>query len=257
MGEEINNTIIPCPECGAPGSFTCTSCKHEIKFNLQWSKPKEKKANKAEELKMKELEKDSVSTAEINAIEELINEFPLNMPAEIKEETKKTEIKNNDLQEEELRIKENRKSEEETARQKQALIDEIKASLQEDIKKSITEAIVIIRQDILNKLKPENKPEAKTSEPKKENSHKKPEEPAVVKEEPKKKVPEKEPAGPDKVDNKKRPIKKETVKISGKNKKEETRKPEGITEELKKEVIEERPLNSDEGDSWNKRIDVI
>ena len=121
-------------------------------------------------------------------------------------------------------------------------------------KKSIAEAIVIIRQDILKKLKPEKKPEAKTSESIKEKPQKKPEGPEGVKEESKK---VKESIDPGKVDNRKRPTKKEAGKISIKDKKEETRKLEGVTEELKEKVIEKIPSDSDEGDSWNKRIDVI
>jgi hypothetical protein len=241
MGDKINNATIRCPKCGSPGSFTCTNCKYEIRFSLQWSKPEKETAIKAEGLKVKKLEKDPVSPAEISAIEELIKELPLNIPDEIEEAVKKPEIKNNELQEEELKLKEDKKSKEEAAIKRQALIEEIKGSLQEDIKKSVTEAINAIKQDILDKIKTENKPE----------------EPQDIKEETKNKEPKRAAAGSSKVKNKEKPAKKETEKVSEKDKKEEIKKPEGIVEEWRREEIEERPSSADESDSWNKRIDVI
>ena len=141
MDTKIKDKFIFCPECGAPGPFTCTNCKHEVRFSMQWNRAKE------------ESEKESLKPDEGETIEEST--------------TKATG--------EDVPVEQLKESEEITTKQKQVLIDEIKAGLHEDIKNAITEAASIIKEELLNELKPEKEskePDDKSAKSKEKESEK-------------------------------------------------------------------------------------
>lgn len=244
MDKKIRYTIIPCPECGTTGLFTCTNCKHEVKFSLKLNIPDKELEYTSEKIKKEGPEKDYINPDEFDVIEDLINELSINTPDEVKEETNKQKIKNNDVPKEQLKVKEDRKSGEEAAAQSQAFIEDIKASLLEDLKSSITEAVGTMKKDLLDKLKTEKKPE-KPEVKNDETKNGKPKK-ATADSGKGKKIEKSAKELPDKVSNKDKKGKAKTLK-----------KPDGITEELRKEEPEIGSTQPEKGNSWNKRIDVI
>ena len=216
MDTKIKDTVILCPECGAPGLFTCTNCKHQIRFSMQWERAKEEPEDRSDRLKKKEPEKESSGPAVDKAAEG---------PAK--------EVKDKDIPEEQSKEKKDRESKETTARLKQALIDEIKVSLQEDIKNAITEAADMIRRDLIDELKN-----------KKESNHKS--------DKLKKKEPEKESSGPAVDKAAEGPAKEDRDSTAGEVKKKQTKKSDTPSGDVQEEQSKEK-----EDETWNKSVYII
>lgn len=218
MDNKIKDTSISCPECGASGLFTCTNCKNEIKFNLQWNGKKDEVEKAAEEPKKEKPLKKSLYTIEKGNIEELTKE-----------------VIDGVVTEERLKSKKEEGNKEEAARQRQSLIDDIKASLQDDVKSLIIEAVCIMKKDLLDALKTERKkkePEAKIEKTKREEPQKVSAKPAE--------------------DESKEKVAKETLdKVY-----ERIRKEEIIKTDIKKEDLPKEDLK-DENDEERKTSKII
>ena len=107
MDTKIKDTVILCPECGAPGLFTCTNCKHQIRFSMQWKRAKEEPEDKSDRLKKKEPEKESSGPAVDKAAEESAKEDKDSTAGEVKKrQTKKSDTPSGDVPEEQSKEKE-------------------------------------------------------------------------------------------------------------------------------------------------------
>lgn len=224
MVNRIKESIIPCPECGTEGLFTCTSCKNEIKFSLQWNGKKKEPETGTKELKKEKNQKKSLHKDQEGIIEELTDEVIDRVVAE-----------------ENLKNKKDKKREESAARQKQAIIDEIKTGLQGDIRGLIIEAVRIMKKDILEELKSRNKPD----------------EPDVKTEKLEKKEIGKESSGTDEVKNIENQVKDINDKVSEKNKKEETQKSDIDTEGLQKDILHDKKEEDKKVNKTRRKIEKL
>jgi len=200
MDAEIKDTIISCPACGTPGSFTCTNCRHQVRFSLQWNGQREGWEDVTIEPQGHEPEKGSSGPHEGDSIEEPLKQ-----------------VRDQDILESKL---------------KQVLFDEIKTSLQEDIKNAISEAVSAIKKDLLNELKHLKGSKVSGTEGQE---------------------PEKGSSGPPEGDS----IEEPSRDTRDKDKKEDAVKTEGRAEELNEPEPGEKTPDPDEGETWNKSVYII
>jgi|GEM_PF-3315684 len=211
MDAKIKDSIISCPECGTAGSFICTNCRHRVRFSLQCNGLKEGWEDSIGEPKQQGSGIEAPGSVEGDIMEKSIKK-----------------VTEEDILE----------SEEAASRLKQVLFDEIKTSLQEDIKNAITEAVSAIKKDLLGELKTEEEPEA----------------PEGTSAEPKEKEPGKETPGSGEVGAVEEPVKETPDSTSGGDKKEEAGKTDTPGEDVPEEQVKEEKDKDSEERENNKKI---